>query len=146
MTTNIVEYINGVLKGARMLLITSLVEVTFYRCVTYFEKRRAKIRAQIANGDMYTTYAMTKVANYEAKASGHFVSIFHRENEMFDVITATHGFHMDKRNNKQTVNLKDGKCSCNKWQSIGIPCSYVLVVYPHARIDSWWILFCRQVK
>ena len=32
MTTNIVECINGVLKGARMLSITALVEVTFYRC------------------------------------------------------------------------------------------------------------------
>ena len=45
---------------------------------------------------MYTIYAMTKVANYETKASGHSVSIFHRENEMFEVTTAAHGFHMDK--------------------------------------------------
>ena len=96
MTTNIVECINGVLKGARMLPITALVEVTFYRCVTYFEKCRVEIRARIANGDMYTIYAMTKVANYESKASGHSVSIFHRENEMFEVTTAAHGFHMDK--------------------------------------------------
>ena len=56
LTTNIVECINGVLKVARMLPITTLVEVNFYRCVTYFEKRRAKIRARIANGDMYTLY------------------------------------------------------------------------------------------
>ena len=77
MTTNIVKCINGVLKGARMLPITALVEVTFYRCVTYFEKRRVEIRARIANGDMYTIYAMTKVSNYETKASGHSVSIFH---------------------------------------------------------------------
>ena len=48
MTTNIVECINGVLKGARMLPITALVEVTFYRCVTYFEKCCAEIRARIA--------------------------------------------------------------------------------------------------
>ena len=137
MTTNIVECINGVLKGARMLPITALVEVTFYRCVTYFEKRRAEIRARIANGDMYTLYAMTKVANYESKASGHSVSIFHRENEMFEVTTAAHGFHMDKGKNKQIVNLKENKCSCNKWQSFGIPCSHVLAVCAHARIDSW---------
>ena len=77
MTTNIVECINGVLKRARMLPITALVEVTFYQCVTYFEKRRAEIRARIAFGDMYTIYAMAKVANYESKASGHSVSIFH---------------------------------------------------------------------
>ena len=102
-----------------------------------FEKRCAKIRAQIANGDMYTLYAMTNVANYESKASGHSVSIFHRENEMFEVTTAAHGLHMDKGKNKQIVNLKENKCSCNKWQSFGIPCSHVLDVCAHATIDSW---------
>ena len=96
MTTNIVECINGVLKGARMLPITTFVDLTFYRRVTYFEKRRAEIRARIANGDIYIIYVMTKASNYETKASGHSVSIFHRENEMFEVTTATHGFHMDK--------------------------------------------------
>ena len=96
MTTNIIECINGVLKGARMLPITALVEVTFYRCVTYFEKRCAEIRARIANRDMYTIYAMTKVTNYEIKASEYSISNFNRENEMFDVTTTAHGFHMDK--------------------------------------------------
>ena len=52
---------------------------------------------------MYTIYAMTKVANYETKASGHSVSIFHRENEMFEVTNAAHGFHMDKGKNKQLL-------------------------------------------
>ena len=60
-----------------MFPITALMEVTFYRGVTYFEKHRANIITQIANGDMYTTYVMTKVANYESKASGHYISIFH---------------------------------------------------------------------
>ena len=96
MTTNIVECLNGVLKGARMLPITALVEVAFYRYVTYFEKRRVEIRVRIANGDIYTIYVMTKVANYETKASEHSVSIFHQENEMFEVTIAAHGFHMDK--------------------------------------------------
>ena len=79
------------------------MQVTFYRCVTYFEKRRVEIRARIANEDMYTIYVMTKVANYGTKASGHFVSIFHRENEMFEVTTTAHGFHMDKGKNKQLL-------------------------------------------
>ena len=57
---------------------------------------------------------MTKVANYETKVSGHSVSIFHRENEMFEVTTAAHGFHMDKGKNKQIVNIREDKCSCNK--------------------------------
>ena len=76
MTTNIVKCINGVLKGDRMLPIIALVQATFYRCVKYFENHCVEIQARIANGDMYNTYAMTKVTNYEAKASRHFVRIF----------------------------------------------------------------------
>ena len=45
---------------------------------------------------------------------------------MFDVTTATHGLHMDKGDNKQVVNLKDYKCTCNMWQLFGIPCAYCL--------------------
>ena len=131
MTTNIVECIDGVLKGAMMLPITTVVGVTFYRYVTYFEKHRANLRARIANEDMYTTYVMTKVANYEAKASGPSISIFNRENEMFDVTTAPH-----KGNNKQIIKLKDGKCNCNNWKSSGIPCSHMLAVCAHARVDN----------
>ena len=79
---------------------------------------------------------MTKVANYEANANGHFVSIFHRENKMFKVITIAHGFHMDEGGHRQIVNLKDAKCSCNKWQSFNIPYSHRLAVCAYARIDS----------
>ena len=112
MTTNIVECINGVMKWARMLPINALVQATVYRCDTYFENRCVEIRAQIANGDMYTTYVMTKVTIYKAKASGYSIRIFDQETEMFDVTTATHGFQMDKGDNKQVVNLKDCKCTC----------------------------------
>ncbi|RVX07531.1 Serine/threonine-protein phosphatase 7 long form-like [Vitis vinifera] len=140
MTTNIAECINGVLKGARMLPIIALVQLTFYRCVSYFETRRAEIRARIAVGDVYTAYAIEKFRRAEAKASGHTVTIFHRIHETFEVITALHGFHMDKGRNKQVVKLNEGTCSCNKWQSFGIPCSHVLAVSAHMRIDSWQLV------
>ena len=52
MTTNIVECINGVFKGARMFLITALVRLTFYRCVSYFETRLTEIQTRISNGDL----------------------------------------------------------------------------------------------
>ncbi|RVX08123.1 Serine/threonine-protein phosphatase 7 long form-like [Vitis vinifera] len=79
MTTNIAKCINGVLKGARMLPITALVQLTFYRCVSYFETRRAEIRARMAM-EMCTL-----------------------------LITALHGFHMDKGRNKQVVKLNEVK-------------------------------------
>ena len=51
--------------------------------------------------------------------------------------TAPHGFHMDKGNNIQVVKLKEGTCTCNKWESFGIPCSHVLAISACSRIDSW---------
>ena len=36
MTTNLFEVFNGVLKGARNLRITTLVQLTFYRVNNYF--------------------------------------------------------------------------------------------------------------
>ena len=136
MTTNIVECINRVLKGARMLPITMLVQLTFYRCVSYFETHRVEIRARMATGDVYTTYAIDKFRRSEAKASRHTVTIFHRIHQTFKVIATLHGFRMDKGHNKQVVKLNEGTCSCNKWQSFGIPCSHVLDICAHMRIDS----------
>ena len=92
----IIEWINGVLKGARMLPITALVQLTFYRCVSYFETCRVEIRARMIVGDVYTAYAIDKFRRTEAKASGHTVTIFHRIHQTFEVITALHGFHIDK--------------------------------------------------
>ena len=54
-------------------------------------------------GDMYTEYVVNKLIRVEAKASGHTTSIISRNNQMFEVITTLHGFHMDKRHNKQLL-------------------------------------------
>ena len=132
MTKNIAECINGVLKGARMLPITALVRLTFYRCVSYFETRRTEIQTRIENGNLYTSYAINKITKDESRASGHTIKIFHHSNEIFEVTTAPHRFHMDKGNNIQIVKLKERTCTCNKWQSFGIPCSHGLVVCVHA--------------
>ena len=103
-----------------MLPITALVQLTFYRCVSYFDIRRGEIHPRMTCGDMYTVYAVNKFTRAEAKASGHTVPIISRNNQMLEVITALHGFHMDKEYNKQVVKLNEGTCSCNKWQSFGI--------------------------
>ncbi|RYR02761.1 hypothetical protein Ahy_B06g081584 [Arachis hypogaea] len=47
MTTNLVEYINSVLKGAHNLLVIALVKATFYRLNELFTRTRAKVEARI---------------------------------------------------------------------------------------------------
>ena len=44
MTTNISEVFNSVLKGARSLPVTALVQLTFYRLNSYFVARRELAR------------------------------------------------------------------------------------------------------
>ena len=97
-----------------MLFITALVLLTFYHCVSNFETRRAKIQTRIVNGDLYTSYAINKITKYESRVSGHTVTIFHHSNEIFEVIIAPHGFHMDKEINIQIMKLKEGTCTCNE--------------------------------
>ena len=86
---------------------------------------------------MYTEYVVNKFTRAEAKASGHTMSIISQNNQMFEVIIALHGFHMDKGHKKQVAKLNEGTCSCNMWQSLGIPCSHVLEICARMRIDSW---------
>ncbi|RYR69127.1 hypothetical protein Ahy_A03g015659 [Arachis hypogaea] len=47
MTTNLVECINSVLKGARNLPMTALVKTTFYRLNELFTQKRAEAKARI---------------------------------------------------------------------------------------------------
>ena len=137
MTTNIAESINGVFKGACMLTITALVQLTFYMCVAYIGRHRAKTQSKRKKCEMYTSYVKNKIIIWEAKASGHSITIFHQENEVFDVSTNVHGFHMDKGNKKQIIKIKEGTYTCNKWQSFGLSCSYVLIVCVYARLNNW---------
>ena len=53
MTTNAVECMNEIFKRARMLPITSLVRLSFYRIIQYFEQRRGEISEALDRGDMY---------------------------------------------------------------------------------------------
>ena len=61
MTSNATECMNGVFKGARILPITSLVRLTFYHTILYFERRRVEISEALDRGDIYTEYAIRKL-------------------------------------------------------------------------------------
>ena len=66
MTTNMSECFNGVLKGARGLPISALVDYIWCKLVAYFNNRRTKIVGDIAHGQEFSSYAMEIYeANYE---------------------------------------------------------------------------------
>ena len=58
MTTNISECFNGVLKGARDLPITAIVEFTWCKLVAYFHNRHKQITSDLSRGKVWSDYAM----------------------------------------------------------------------------------------
>ncbi|XP_057747747.1 uncharacterized protein LOC130966944 [Arachis stenosperma] len=61
MTTNLVECINSVLKGARNLPITALVKATFYRLNELFTRKRAEAEARINAGHVFSEIVTSKL-------------------------------------------------------------------------------------
>ena len=70
-----------------MLPITSLVRLTFYRTILYFERRRAEISEALDRGDIYTEYAIRKLTKWEKRASAHSMTSIDRETQTFEVHT-----------------------------------------------------------
>ncbi|XP_057744650.1 uncharacterized protein LOC130962457 [Arachis stenosperma] len=85
MTTNLVECINSVLKGARNLPVTALVKATFYRLNELFTRKRAEAEARINAGHVFSDVVTSKL-HANRLASGNIqVSCFDRQNEVFEV-------------------------------------------------------------
>ena len=56
MITNMSEVFNSVFKGARSLLITALVQLTFFRLNGYFVARRKQDDNRLTSDEQYTAY------------------------------------------------------------------------------------------
>ncbi|RYR13974.1 hypothetical protein Ahy_B04g070687 isoform D [Arachis hypogaea] len=61
MTTNLVECINSVLKGARNLPVTALVKATFYRLNELFTRKRLEAEARINAGHVFSDVVTSKL-------------------------------------------------------------------------------------
>ncbi|XP_057734129.1 uncharacterized protein LOC130949421 [Arachis stenosperma] len=83
MTTNLVECINSVLKGARNLLVTALVRSTFYRLNELFTRKCIEAHERLRNGFKYSEFATKRVEESFRRAGNVVVNRFDRHNEMF---------------------------------------------------------------
>ncbi|XP_057734013.1 uncharacterized protein LOC130949260 [Arachis stenosperma] len=76
MTTNLVECINSVLKGARNLPVTALVKATFYRLNELFTRKRAEAEARINAGHVFSELVTSKLHANQRAAGNIQVSCF----------------------------------------------------------------------
>ncbi|XP_030939836.1 uncharacterized protein LOC115964716 [Quercus lobata] len=142
MTTNLFESFNGVLKSARNLPITALVELTYYRCVAYFVDRYTKACAEVTAGERITAYAKNKFNKLEKKAPKHSFTVFSHEDGLFEVRTPINPNSAYRGNHRHEVNLRQNTYSCQKWQVYKIPCSHVIAVCKYQGISAMRYIDC----
>ena len=76
MTTNMYEVFNSVLKEAQSLLVTALVQLTFFRLNSYFVARREKCYNILASDEQYTPYVDAKIKAHVVKAGSFEIVLY----------------------------------------------------------------------
>ncbi|XP_057719343.1 uncharacterized protein LOC130933743 [Arachis stenosperma] len=118
-TTNLVECINSVLKGACNLPVTVLVRSTFYRLYELFTRKSTEAHERLRNGFTNSEFATKRVEESFRRAENIVVNRFDRRNEMFEVREIKDG-------TIYTVNLVQQHCDCGHFQVERPPCRHVL--------------------
>ncbi|XP_025673585.1 uncharacterized protein [Arachis hypogaea] len=85
MTTNLVECINSILKGARNLLVTALVKAMFYRLNELFTRKRVEAETHINARHVFSELVTSKLHANQRVSENIHVSLFDRQIEVFEV-------------------------------------------------------------
>ncbi|PNY00319.1 receptor-like protein kinase HSL1 [Trifolium pratense] len=70
---------NSVYKDICNLPITALVNATYYKYATLFERRAIAAASVLGSGQVYTEACQEKIADAMTKANSHVVSRFDRQ-------------------------------------------------------------------
>ncbi|RYQ88036.1 hypothetical protein Ahy_B09g095478 isoform A [Arachis hypogaea] len=136
MTTNLVECINSVLKGACNLPVTALVKATFYRLNELFTRKRAEAEARINAGHVFSDVVTSKLHANQLASGNIQVSCFDRQNEVFEVREMPSGLEF-------AVDLRGLRCDCGEFQVDRIPCRHVFACCANQRLD--WQVYVHDV-
>ncbi|KAL0384502.1 UNVERIFIED_CONTAM: hypothetical protein Sradi_2844500 [Sesamum radiatum] len=87
LTTNMSECINGVLKGARRLPVTTIVEITLQRTAHYFRERALRSGVMLSNGQLWTDFAKKKFTDWGEKSITHTVTKYDHLQQSASIVT-----------------------------------------------------------
>ncbi|KAL0413763.1 UNVERIFIED_CONTAM: hypothetical protein Sradi_1578000 [Sesamum radiatum] len=111
LTTNMSECINGVLKGARRLPLTAIVEITLVRTVNYFVTRERRSHAMFTNGQLWTDFAYKMFNQWHQKSIDNTATKYNHRQQSASVVTKRQsGFGL----NTHVVKITNRECSCGK--------------------------------
>ena len=136
MTTNISDVFNSVLKGARGLPVTALVQLTFFRLNSYFVARKELGATRYVDGQMSNSlhllmlrfrscFSDEQFTPYvDAQIQGRVVKVGSMEIVIYNHVQGR--FHVKSRSGRtHHLNLHDKKYTCGKTLIYGFPCSHI---------------------
>ncbi|XP_015966132.1 uncharacterized protein LOC107489877 [Arachis duranensis] len=136
MTTNLVECINSVLKGACNLPVLALVRATYYRLNELFTRKSAEAHERRRAGFTYSVFAQQWIEANMKQAGNIVVHRFDRRNEVFEVRDMASG-------KVSVVDLARRTCDCGHFQVKRLPCRHVIACCANQRLD--WQLYVHDV-
>nr|CAN82232.1 hypothetical protein VITISV_005122 [Vitis vinifera] len=104
---------NSVLKGARSLPITALVQLTFFLLNSYFVVRREQCANQLASNEEYTPYVDAKIKANVVKAGSHEIVLYDHIRGQFHVKTNKSTKSSSTRGRTYHINLPEYACTCD---------------------------------
>ena len=127
MTTNMSEVFNIVLKGARNLPFTGLVQLTFFLLNSYFVARREQSFNRLTSDEQFTPYVDAQIQAHVVKAGSMEIFLYDHIQERF---------HLKSRSRRtQRLNLHDQKFKFGKTLIYGFPCSHIIAACQHRCIN-----------
>ncbi|KAH9616569.1 hypothetical protein KSS87_002203 [Heliosperma pusillum] len=136
LTTNLAEAFNNVLKGARFLPITALVQCIFFRVNAYFFERREEARKRLLQGQHYSSKITHLLEENCKKGAYHKVVSFDHVGGLYQVTTRRGSRNVSRGSHLHTVDLSKRTCTCNKFQTYKYPCSHVYAVCKKMKLNA----------
>ena len=136
MTTNLVECINSVLKGARNLPITALVRATYFRLAELFATKGREAHARRDAGFIFSEALTTRLREIQQVSGNVRVTRFSRQNQVFHVQDLTNG-------DEFSVDLIRRYCDCGDFQTDRYPCRHVIACCANQNID--WQVYIDSI-
>ncbi|XP_061344768.1 uncharacterized protein LOC133290664 [Gastrolobium bilobum] len=116
MTTNLAEFVNRVLKGARNMPIIALVKHTYSKLVHYFVERGTSAVVQLESAHRHGKNVVELVKKNQVHATGHHVRAYNVDHTVFEVDAGWERSYY--------VNLPQRFCQCGKFKAFKYPCSH----------------------
>ncbi|KAH1210201.1 hypothetical protein GmHk_15G044568 [Glycine max] len=135
MTTNLFESVNFMLKNTRHLLVSSLVEETYFKTAQLFAIRGQQTQAMINSYSQYSKVVSDAMNSGQQESNTHIVNEFDRHNHTFIIIETQSPFQTPRPPGRFRVMLQSQKCDCGEYQAKHLPCSHVMAACKSVNVD-----------